>query len=333
MKLRQPGLCFAALAVLLHPVFFVIYRLAAFSTVPRDDYAPFLLWLLGEPGGALPGSPYGYRLLSMVAAAPFYYALPLLPLTNMPADLSAPYLKATAALSALAFLAWIANAMLTYACAIAAHLERRDAVIAGALAFVLMLYVQITAIDPLAIALISAGILLVRRPWPFATLVAVSVPINEKVAMVLAVWLVIRCALSRADRAELGWRMVTAVLGVAAYVALVRAIHLPANAYQLDPTHYGSTLRDNLAAYASPRGLLLNVLPILVLAAIALAGRPCGLFRRTDTLVIPALIAVALVLTQFFQAGRIVMHAAPLFVVPAAATLSGWFARVGDVKT
>ena len=40
---------------------------------------------------------------------------------------------------------------------------------------------------------------------------------------------------------------------------------------------------------------------------------------------IPAMVAVAigmeLVLTELFQIGRIVMHAAPLFVMPAAAVL------------
>jgi len=51
---------------------------------------------------------------------------------------------------------------------------------------------------------------------------------------------------------------------------------------------------------------------------------PACLFRPIDLLVIPGLVMVALVMTQFFQTGRIVMHAAPLYVVPAAAALGRW---------
>jgi hypothetical protein len=59
-----------ALTLALEPLFFIIDRITVFDTVPRDDYAPFLLWLAGPPGGAFQGSPYGYRLLTMVAAKP-----------------------------------------------------------------------------------------------------------------------------------------------------------------------------------------------------------------------------------------------------------------------
>lgn len=51
----------AGLSVLMHPVFFFIYRLSIFNTVPRDDYAHFLLWTVGHAEGVLPDSPYAYR--------------------------------------------------------------------------------------------------------------------------------------------------------------------------------------------------------------------------------------------------------------------------------
>src|SRR5271165_2939816 len=105
---------FIALTFALNPVFFVIYRLMVFNTVPRDDYAAFLLWLVGSPGGSFPQSPYGYRLLSMVAAAPFYYLLPPLRVTNLPADLTAPYVRATAAIAALSYLSLLLAAALIY---------------------------------------------------------------------------------------------------------------------------------------------------------------------------------------------------------------------------
>ena len=313
----------AGLAVLAHPLFFVIYRLSVFNTVPRDDYAPFLLWLLGK-GGGLPDSPYSYRVLSMVLAAPFYYGLPAIPLSNTPAELSPEWLRATAALSMLAFLAWMASAVLAGAAARRAGLGRLEGAAAGIIVFACGSYTQVTAIDPVALAFIAGGVVVLDRPGAFAALLAASVLVNEKVALVLAAWLMIRCATSGADRAAL-WRQAgAAVLAVLAYVAVVKGMHLPGNPYQTDPWHVPQTVRDNLAAYASARGLLLNVLPALVAAALALAGRPVWPFARRDALLIPALLGVALVLTQFFQAGRIVMHAAPVFAVPAAVGLARW---------
>jgi hypothetical protein len=66
----------------------------------------------------------------------------------------------------------------------------------------------------------------------------------------------------------------------------------------------------------------------VVLLGVAALAAPRGLFRRSDVLVIPALAAVALVLTHLFQAGRIVMHAAPLYVVPAVAAMQARFQPV-----
>jgi hypothetical protein len=118
--LSQLG-CFALLSTLFHPFFFLIFRLMAFNTVPRDDYAPYLLWLLHQPGGAFPGSPYGYRILSVLVAAPLYYLMPALPLTNLPADLAPAYLKATAALAAVSYLAMLAAAMMAYRLVVVRH--------------------------------------------------------------------------------------------------------------------------------------------------------------------------------------------------------------------
>lgn len=313
----------AGLSVLASPLFFVIDRLSVFGTVPRDDYAPFLLWLVGQ-GGGVPDSPYCYRVLSMVLAAPFYYALPAIPLTNTPPGLSPEWLRATAALSMLATLSWLLAAILAGTAARRAGLDQIGAAIAGIIVFACGAYTQVTAIDPVALAFIAGGTVLLDRPRAFAGLMAASVLVNEKVALVLAIWLVIRCATSRADRAALGWQAMAAAGAVLAYAAVVALVHLPGNPYQTEPGHIPQTLRDNLVAYGSARGLVLNVLPAGVALALVLIGRPVGVFARRDGLIVPALLGVALVLTQFFQAGRIVMHAAPVLAVPAAAGVAAW---------
>jgi len=321
----------AGLSVLMHPVFFFIYRLSIFNTVPRDDYAHFLLWTVGHAEGVLPDSPYAYRVLSMVLAIPFYWVLPGLGLTNMPEALSPAYVRATAALSALAFVAWIAGALLIHFIAVArCGMSRRDGALAAALMLAVGLFGQIAAIDTLTFALVALGIALAdRRGW-FIAFVLISVVLNEKIALVLAIWLTVRCVLNREDRRALLPQWGAALVALAVYVALIRIVAVPGNSYQIDPGNYVATVFENLRAYASLRGMILNVVPVAILLAIAgFGGRAAGrmqggLFSRLDILVIPILIVVALVLTQLFQAGRIVMHAAPLFAIPFVAALGPW---------
>jgi hypothetical protein len=325
------------LSILLSPFFFTLYRLAVFNTVPHDDYAPYLLWLDGNALGELPGSPYCYRLLSVAMAWPFYRLLPLIPLTNLPDGMAPEMAKATAALAMMSYLAGIATALLTFRLARReAELDRGHAIAAGALAWVLGWYTQITAIDSLALLGITLALCVIRRPVAFAAVVLVSVGVNEKIALVLALWLVTRWVLDSVHRWRFGRQALAAIGAVAVYGAAVAVLRMPGNEYQQQPGTFLVTVLENLAAYASARGMLLNVLPIVVLLALAafsaIRPRSTTLFGRADILVIPALAVVALVLTHLFQAGRIVMHAAPLFVVPAVAAFQAWFAGTAAEK-
>lgn len=96
---------------------------------------------------------------------------------------------------------------------------------------------------------------------------------------------------------------------------------------------YPTTLATNLAAELTPRGVMLNALPVIVLVgATVLAWGELGwegvwLFRPIDLALVLALIGVALVMTNLFQTGRIVMHSAPFFVVPMAEAVGRWARR------
>ncbi len=315
---------FAGLTLLLSPFFFTLYRLAAFDTVPHDDYTPYLLWLDGNPLGGIPESPYAYRLLSMALAWPFFKLLPAIPLSNLPAILPEVATRAIAALAMLSYLATILTAMLTWRLAkTEGRLDHGHALAAAALAWALAWYTQITAIDALALLFITAALCTIRRPLAFAALLAASIGVNEKIALVLAIWMVIRTALDPDFRRTFPRQTATAIAAVLAYAVLVAVLKLPGNEYQLRPGGFVTTLAENIHAYATPRGLVLNTLPIAVLATLA-ACRPetdATLFRRIDALLIPTLILVALILTHLYQAGRIVMHAAPFFVIPALKAL------------
>jgi hypothetical protein len=333
-----PVAAFPVAALLaLYPIFFVLFRLSVFSTVPTDDYAPYLLWLLGEPGGGFPLSPYCYRILSMAAAAPFYYMLPPLDLTNIPKSLPPSWIRATAALSALAYVSMVGS-MLTMATLAVRKcgLSLRDGVLAGFLLLLLTFYTQVTAIDPLAVLVVALAIFLVDRTWVFAAVILVSVGINEKIALVLASWLSVRWLFIAEDRAHLTLPWLCSLAAVGLYLSIVLLLRLPGHEYQLNPHGFLGTAVDNLRAYFSARGILLNALPALVLATIGGLGHAaCSsigtrpMFRAIDLLTIPAMLAVALIFTQQFQGGRLAMHAAPLFVLPFIASLpaSGYPAR------
>jgi hypothetical protein len=170
--------------------------------------------------------------------------------------------------------------------------------------------------------LIAAALCVADRRALFAVVVVISIFCDEKVALVLAAWLSIRC-LARTDRALLWPQWTIAVATVVCYAAIVKLMDAPGYSYQLEPASFPATIADNLATSMTARGVLLNILPtavIVVLAAIG-SGRAEPWFRPADLLVIPALLVVGLVFTQSFQIGRIVMHAAPIFVVPAIAAL------------
>ena len=338
-------IAFVALLALLSPFFWAIYRTMAFNTLPRDDYAPFLLWLVRGPGGAFPGSPYGYRILSVAAAVPFYYVLPPLRLSELPAHIPDAYLRATAAIALLSWLAMVlAGCAIFHVATRQCGLGKRDGLLAAALLFLLCWHSQAYGIDPIAIMLVALSVAVLHRPGIFAALAIVSVITDEKICLVLFLWLSVRVALHTTDRRELRVQSAATVIALALYLLMLRLVHLPGNTYQVQPYDYVCTMFANLAASASGRGLVLDIVPSLLLAGVAAAGWPVmrvglpgRLFRPTDALVIPALVLVALAVTKSFDIGRVVMHAAPLFVIPAIGSLAHWnrwyqgFARPRDV--
>ena len=324
------------LAMFLLPFFFVILRLMIFETVPRDHYEPFLLWLLDQPGGRFPPSPFGYRVLTMVAAAPLYYVLPPINFSGLPETITVPVLKATGAIAALSFFSIIGTSIMAYRLALdKANLGRVEGVAAGVLAFLFCWYGGFYALNSASILMVAIGLYLVDRWLAFIPFVILSVGFNEKIALVFAVWLVIRCVLFPEDRAKLGTPALAALAAVGFYVLLLMIVRLTGHAYQTDFASYSSTAIENLKAYFDMRGLVLNILPAALLAGSALfswrylkqpfAG---GLFRPVDVLAILGLLLVALVATLYHQAGRIAMHTAPLYVVPAGAALGLWIRRL-----
>ena len=325
----------ALLALILHPLCLILFRLMIFDTLPRDDYAPMLLWWLGEPGAVPPTSPYGYRALSMLVAVPFYHLLPPFTLTRLPGSLTPQYVQATAALATVSFVALVASAVT--ACRLVIdrfELGRAEAIFAALFVLVAQLYASPFGVDPLAILVVVVALYFVERVPVFAAVLIASIVINEKIAIVFAVWLTIRCVLRADDRRGLGPQWLASVAAIIAYAALLALVRLPGHGEQLDPGAYLPTLAQNaVASVTTARGLMFNIVPCALLIGVvawswrALGWRGDRRYVPLDLAVIPALAGVALILTQYFQVGRIVAHGAPLFVWPLAQALGLWVRR------
>lgn len=325
-KLRA-AVALLLLVALSLPLFFDIYRAAAFNTAPRDDYAPYLLYLVGG-GGVLPGAPFVYRILSVVVALPFYYVLPPYSFSNLPPTDPA-YLQAVAALSFSSWLWLTLTPAAIYALARRHRAGRGAAAVAALLTVPLSGFIARVGIDPLAIFVIC--LLLLWEDWPllFVPLMLLSSVLNEKVPILFTVVLAGRLiAARRAGRPFEQWpALVASLAAVAIYFVITRLYDAPGNEAQTNPALFLSHARSTLAYTLSAKGLVLNALPVLVVAglgALALRYRQASGFQAADTLALLVLLAVALAADVVYNVGRIAMHAYPFYLPAAALFVDGF---------
>jgi hypothetical protein len=278
-------------------------------------------------GGALPGSPYIYRFLSIVCAWPLYHLLPYFRLTNIPASVTPVYARATEAFALLADIAAISAGVVTAQRASALQKPVFVRLISGFLVYGACWFTQIIGIDAVAILGVSLAVLLLNRPFYFAAAMIPLIFVNEKIGIILFLFLTIRCMSSRADR-QAWWRSwAGSVIALLVYVIVIKIVHATGNSYQLTPSHYMAnavaSFRNNLSA----RGLVLSWLPVMFITGLSVVGDVDAddkIFSKRDILLVPALIIIALVLTEDFDIGRIVVMSVPFFAIPAAQKIQAW---------
>jgi hypothetical protein len=317
------GFTFVGLSIVLSPLLIGQLRLVAFKTVPGDDYAPYLLYLLGHPEGVLVDAPWAYRFLSVLAVAPFM-ALPRASFSLL-AQGSPAYLSALQALTVFSFLCMVATI-----CTAGYIAVRRfgcgplGVVGAGVIAFVACQHTAIHALDMPTILLISLGVLTLGSLGSFAALMLASAFANEKVLLVFGLLFLARVASNPAQWRQYLPRLVPVIVGSIAYVIVAKVMALPTPAHQTGLMRIFDTIQANFEASLTVRGLLLNVLPVVLATALALLARSsvrpehAPYAARSDSLVLVGLLGAGLVATLDVNVGRIVMHAFPLFVGPAA---------------
>lgn len=325
------------------PIFFDIYREAAFNITPHDDYASYLLYLLHQ-GGALPSSPYVYRLFSVAVAVPFYYLLPAYSFSNL-SIVDPAYLQAVEALSAVSYLCIFLAAVMVFLQAYRRYGASRLAALVSALSsFLLMEFISRVGIDPLAVLVIAVLLYFYDRPWVFLCLIFLAIGINEKILIVFSVLTFLRgIDVAVRQHKTPGKNLIvpwTASWAALAGYFLIRAL-APVAGFesQTDPVTYLDSLVQTLRLTASAKGMVQNGLPMIICGSIAwlfsvkvvrLAGK--SLLFRSDGLVFLVVLLVALVANLQYTAGRVVMFTFPLYLPGLALWLDHEFQPKGEVE-
>lgn len=252
------------------PRFFDNYRIVAFDTVPRDDYAPYLLHFLGDSGGEIPGAPFVYRSLSVIAAIPLYY-LPSYRFSELGDAISATYLQATQALCLVNYVAQVLTTIMLY---LIAH--RRDGatpISAAVVALVGWLFLGFTAaagVDAMAILVVSLLVYFQNEPRVFIPILLVSGGVNEKIPIILFAFVGTRSLLgsiqSRSFKLRaVDWRLVTCIFSLVIDAVMIFGLRTSGNENQLNPASWLANIRSSVMATFTAKGLVLNILPIVAL--------------------------------------------------------------------
>lgn len=307
------------LAVLLAvclPLLLDTYHLAVSDWFHRDDYAPVLLWLVD--GGPAPAAPFGYRPLSVLPAWPLYEALPLYRLSHG-MDRPEPWLRAT---QALVLVSWASVAGLAFTVFATARDRLRTsagaALAAGLATLILVPFTGVVGVDPLGLLAVALLWNLLDRPLPLAAGLVASAALNEKVALVFGLLLLVRAA--RGDRHPLP--LAGAGLGLALVLGMRLLGPLEGAEHQLAPGGFLAQTLATLRLDLTPNGLVHALLPTgLALAGFAAAtwgraGRSTPWCRPEDGLTALGLFLLAHLLAT--NVGRVVLYSAPLFL-PALA--------------
>jgi hypothetical protein len=310
-----------------YPTFIGTFRSMVFQTVPRDDYAPYLLHLAGR-GGEVPGAPHAYRVLSVAAALPAFYALPAYRFSRL-GDVDPQYLQAT---EALAFVSWIALAALgvmTYRIARDRLGATRSASAAVLLATLLFArYTSVSGVDPLAMLLIGAAVYWLERPWVFAGIVVASAGFNEKVWIVSALLVGARVLQARAIR-PYRVHLLACAVAIAAYATSAAYFRSSGVTKPAEPRPVVSNAPLTVKATVTAKGVAQNAMPIaLCVAACALStlllrGYRGPYWSAWDIAVPIGLATIGVAVNVGYTLGRLVFHAIPVILPPLALALDG----------
>ena len=324
-------LIYIGLLILLSPLFVSMYRSVYFETVRRDHYEDMLLSILGKNDQFLEIAPFGYRILNVAAAIPFY-AVPPFTFRNPQHFHSTDQLRA---LQAIALLSYCSAVGLMVSCAYIAYRRYRygitGACIAGLLIFLFCRYSGWYSLDVPVIAYITIILCNLHRRSISIPLLLLSPLFNEKIFIIYSIFFAIRLLFSPHTRKEMGIYLGITLIAPILYIIMTRIIPLGFPDHQSNPLRYLPTVVHNIRTTLSIRGLFHNILPTGMLLLLGIAHAKYTKYTPhisahyyplpPDLLVIPLYIGIAMIATAQYNIGRIAVMLAPLYLFAATGYL------------
>ena len=247
-------------------IFIDTYRINAFNIVPHDDYAPFLLHLLGEDGGRLPGAPFVFRIFSVAVAAPLYYVLPYFEFSRLE-NPNVTYLRAVEALAMASYLSMLLSCWVIFRISrYRLELGVAASSIATIGALLLFQYSGYKGVDPVGILLVCLLIYFATFNVVFGALALLSIGFNEKISLILAIVYAARLLAYRDRDSFMKLCMVGGAFAI--YLAVRIGFSVPGNEQQLQPGGFLALAAENLLALGSLKNFVLIVLPLVTLTAL-----------------------------------------------------------------
>jgi hypothetical protein len=306
-------------------IFIDTYRINAFNIVPHDDYAPYLLYIVGEDGGKMPGSPFAYRALSVAVAVPFYYVVPVYKFSLLE-DIDTEYLRAIGALAMVSYLSILISCVLIFLIVTRQFRGSASAGLVGALGTVLLMqFSGYKGVDPVAIMLICLLIYNSRNLAVFAVLILLSAGFNEKISLVFSIAMTARYIFAREQRVLPYAALSITAFGICLLARVV--IEIPGNEHQMQVQSFISNALANIGNLVSLKRFILEIVPVTTISILCVLAvkehrentAVYGMyFSVTDVSVLIGYVLVMLAVGVRYNTGRLVMFCAP-FYIPLAA--------------
>ncbi len=313
----------AIIALLGLPELFDSYRQNAFNTIPKDPYEFYMLHLEGDPNGFLPGSPFTYRVFSIIPAYAIYKILPFAPIFTHLEGHSPNYLEALFAISISNYIATLALAWLVF------HLlynrlkvRLSSACIAALSVLLLMGYTAYYMVDPIVILYLFCCFYYYQKAILWTFLLLIGVGVNEKIPLIFALYTTASLLYNRniGDWVRFGISVFACLLYL-----WIRVYAFPMAGYenQVNLASYWGGFLNTLALTLSFKGMYQIILPILITILLAWplftgkssTGKEFPYSLKTAHIgIIFAMILIAYVTNVEYNVGRNVMHLFPVFL-------------------
>ena len=332
-------LLYAGMLIAFLPQFVNMLRMVQFDVIPRDHYENMLLRLIGilDDGTILEGAPFGYRILNVLIAAPFYL-VPLFVFRYLPdrTEYTIEQLRASQAIVITNYLCLIAIAVLA-AYVIYRIYKRRgaEAMMAAIGAFIFLFFSGWYSLDIPIVLYICLILFNLHRAAVAIPLLLASSVFNEKIFLIFGILFALRLITPSTDKKRSACYLLASIVAAGLYYLMVRIVGNPFPEHQSNVARYAQTIWHNITtSFFTVRGLILNTLPTLLLGLLALANaravrngsfppdeRYRFTYQRYDYLVIPAYLVVCMIASFELNLGRLIVVLFPLYLFGAVVNI------------